>query len=107
MAIDLHDSDFADLLCFAQRELGAFMSAVAELYGPEQATISGRDWLHELESMDGARGLTTRQLWMITIRAAAQLASRLIGTSGGVARSIAVSEQEERYENSDECGRWQ
>jgi hypothetical protein len=62
----------------AERELGAFMSAVTELYGSEQARISAEDWIEEFESRDGLPGLTIREWRLITIAAAARLADRLI-----------------------------
>ena len=36
----------------AERELSAFIRAVAELFGPEQARLSTEDWLDESERMD-------------------------------------------------------
>ena len=62
----------------AERVLGAFISAVTELYGPEQARISAEDWIEEFESMDTMPGLTTGNLRSITIAAAGRLASRSI-----------------------------
>ena len=32
----------------AERELSAFLRAVSELHGPEQAKASAEDWLHQL-----------------------------------------------------------
>jgi hypothetical protein len=55
----------------AERELVSFITAVAELYGPEQASLSGKDWLDESE-------LSTNRQWRaVTIAAAARLAGRL------------------------------
>jgi len=36
-----------------ERELFAFICAVEQLFGPEQARLSMEDWLAELERMDG------------------------------------------------------
>jgi hypothetical protein len=36
----------------AERELSAFIRAVTELFGPEQAKCSTEDWLDELDLMD-------------------------------------------------------
>jgi hypothetical protein len=36
----------------AERELSAFLAAVKELFGPEQASISQKDWLDEAELND-------------------------------------------------------
>lgn len=52
MATTNRDPSCTSLMSKAERELGAFMSAVNELYGPEQARISAGDWIDELESMD-------------------------------------------------------
>jgi hypothetical protein len=66
-------------MTMAERELGAFISAVTQLYGPEEARISAEDWLDELESMDGLPGSTSSEWRQITIAAAARIASRLVG----------------------------
>jgi len=62
----------------AERELGAFISAVTELYGPDQATVSADDWLDELESLDTLPASVGREWRLITIAAATRLASRLM-----------------------------
>ena len=79
MAVDNQNSICACLMSMAGRELGAFLSAVTELYGPEQATISAQDWLDELESIDHVPGSATREWRLITMAASARLARRLIG----------------------------
>jgi hypothetical protein len=38
----------SDLIKMAERELAAFMVAVTDLFGPEQAKESVEDWLREL-----------------------------------------------------------
>ena len=81
---------FACLMSTAERELGAFISAVTESYGPEQARICAEDWLVELESMDGVPRWTTREWRFITIRAAARLASRLITSERFAADPTAI-----------------
>ena len=48
---ELTNSDgptFAKLMTMAERELGAFISAVRELFGPEQVRFAVEDWLDEL-----------------------------------------------------------
>jgi len=42
----------ADLMVIAERELCAFIRAVTELFGPEQARLAAKDWVDELELMD-------------------------------------------------------
>ena len=43
---------FAPLMTMAERELGAFISAVTELFGTEQARLAAEDWLDELLLME-------------------------------------------------------
>ena len=66
-----------DLMVIAERELGAFIRAVTELFGPEQALLAAEDWIDELELMDDLPAPTRRDWGSVTIAAAAQLARRL------------------------------
>jgi hypothetical protein len=66
-----------DLMVIAERELGAFIRAVTELFGPGQARLAAEDWVDELELMDALPGPTRRDWGSVTIAAAAQLARRL------------------------------
>lgn len=77
MTTSNHHPSFDCLMSMAERELGAFMSVVTDLYGSEQARVSARDWIEEFESMNALPGLTARAWRLITIAAAARLASRL------------------------------
>jgi hypothetical protein len=61
----------------AEREFSAFISAVKELLGPDQAQLSAVDWLDELELMDRPPGSTSRHWRAVTIAASARLANRL------------------------------
>lgn len=61
----------------AERELSAFIHAVEELYGPEEAQLSTVDWLDEAESIDMPPVSTGRNWRAVTIAASARLASRL------------------------------
>src|ERR1700680_2456039 len=72
-----HSPADADLMVIAERELGAFIRAVTELFGPEQARLAAEDWVDELELMDALPGPTRRDLGSVTVAAAAQLARRL------------------------------
>ncbi len=67
----------ADLITMAERELGAFFTAVTELFGSEQARLSAKDWLDELELMDSLPGSASRDWLRVTLAASARLASRL------------------------------
>ena len=42
-------STYADQIHIAEAELAAFISAVAQLFGPEQSRTSTEDWLEEAE----------------------------------------------------------
>ena len=72
-----HSPADADLMVIAERELGAFIGAVTELFGPEQARLAAEDWVDELELMDALPGPTKRAWRSVTIAASAQLARRL------------------------------
>ena len=77
---ELTNSDgptFAKLMTMAERELGAFISAVTELFGSEQAGLAAEDWLDELVLIEALPGLTSRDWRLITIAASARLANRV------------------------------
>src|ERR1700694_3107935 len=57
--------------------LGAFMRAVTELFGPEQARVAAEDWVDELEFWDILPEPAGRDWRSVTIAAAARLAKRL------------------------------
>ncbi len=73
--------------CMAEHEFSAFISAVKELFGPDQAQLSVVDWLDELELMDSDLGSRTRHWRAVTIAASARLANRL--NAGSHDRSFA------------------
>jgi len=64
-------------MIIAERELGAFIRAVTESFGPEQARLAAEDWVDELELMDALPGPTRRDWGLVTVGASAQLARRL------------------------------
>ena len=73
----LSGSIYEEQTYLAERELSSFIAAVTELYGPEQAMLSRKDWLDELELMDSLP-LSMNQQWRaVTIAASARLAGRL------------------------------
>jgi hypothetical protein len=77
---ELPNSDgptFAKLMTIAKRELGAFISAVTEVFGSEQARLAAEDWLDELVLTEAVPGLTGRDWRLITIAASARLANRV------------------------------
>jgi hypothetical protein len=79
----MHEDESISTLLFveqtyvAARELSSFIAAVTELYGPDQARLSEKDWLDELERMDVPPSSTNRQWRAVTIAAAIRLACRL------------------------------
>jgi len=81
----------------AEREFSAFISAVKELLGPDQAQLSALDWLDELELMDSQPGTTNRHWREVTIAASARLAKsierrdRMIGHSPKTSTNTRVS----------------
>ena len=72
-----HSPADADLMVFAERELGGFIRAVTELFGPEQARLAADAWVDELELMDALPGPSRRDWGWVTVAASAQLAARL------------------------------
>lgn len=66
----------AELVVRVERELSAFFSAVAELFGPEQATLAAKDWLQQLEGMTDLPG-SPREWRALSIEASAKLAKRV------------------------------
>lgn len=61
----------------AERELAAFIGAVTELFGPEQARVSTEDWLDELTLLAWSSRSNKRKLRAVTIAATARLANRV------------------------------
>jgi hypothetical protein len=74
------DSICAELMIRAERELSAFCSAVAELFGPEEAALAAKDWLQQLEVMTDLP-TSSRDWRLMSIEASARLAKR-VNTSG-------------------------
>jgi hypothetical protein len=70
-------SVYADQMHMAERELGAFISAVAKLFGAEHARLAAEDWLDEAEEMDSPPRSTSRDWRTVTVAAAARLSSQL------------------------------
>jgi len=72
-------STCADQVRLAEREFAAFIGAVMELFGPEQALLSADDWLDESELMDIPARSSSRDWRAVTVAASARLANRLTG----------------------------
>jgi hypothetical protein len=71
------NSLYTDQMHLAERELSAFIVAVTELFGADQARMSVEDWLDESELMDLSPRSTNRDWRAITIAASVRLANRL------------------------------
>ena len=71
------NSLYTNQMHLAERELSAFIAAVAELFGTEQARMSVEDWLDESGLMDVSPRSTYRDWRAITIAASVRLANRL------------------------------
>ena len=69
------------LLRMAERELAALFGTVTELFGSEQARLTSKDWVEEMESVDTLEGFTNRDWRQISISALARLARRLNASS--------------------------
>lgn len=76
----LDEAPCAELMIMAERELAAFLGAVSELYGAEEARLSAQVWLDELESMKSPPGPASRDWRMVTVAALGRLAGRLGAT---------------------------
>lgn len=61
----------------AERELSAFIGAVTQMFGSEQAKDSTKDWLEEAELMDAPPRSTSRDWRSVTVAASARLAGRI------------------------------
>jgi hypothetical protein len=71
----------AVLMASAERELGAFMKAVTDSFGPKEARLAAEDWLEELDSRQELAGVTAYDWRSLTIAAASRLATRLKAAS--------------------------
>jgi hypothetical protein len=71
------NSLYTDQMHLAEHELLAFIAAVEELFGADQARMSAEDWLDESELMDVSLRSTPRDWRAITIAASVRLANRL------------------------------
>jgi hypothetical protein len=75
-----HGHDEEDwLLASAERELSAFLTAVNDLFGAEQAQQASEDWIGELAEMDLANRAPVIDWRRVTIAAAVRLAGRVNG----------------------------
>ena len=75
-----HDPHCAGVMAMAERELGAFLSAVTELFGPELAELSVEEWLEELVATNSLPS-SAREWRRITLNICKRLAARLTALS--------------------------
>jgi len=66
----------AQCLALAERELSAFVTAVHQLFGAEQAWQAGNIWIEELERMDWPSEAPVIDWRKVTIAAAGRLVDR-------------------------------
>jgi hypothetical protein len=71
-----HNFSCAELIAMAERELAALFSAVTELFGSEQASLSAEDWLRVLATMNGLPA-STHEWRGVTFKVLARLAKRV------------------------------
>jgi hypothetical protein len=69
--------NYAAEMDVAERELSAFIGAVTQLFGPEQAKLAAQDWLDEAELTDSPPRSTSRNWRAVTMGASGRLADRL------------------------------
>jgi uncharacterized protein YecA (UPF0149 family) len=69
-------SIYDDQMQMEERELSVFVRAVTELYGPERARISEKEWLDESDLLDDPPRSEIRNWHSVTIAASARLADR-------------------------------
>jgi plasmid stabilization system protein ParE len=76
--VSVRNSTCEDQINMAVRELSAFIRAVTELFGPEQARLAAEDWLDESELLMDRPALASNRDWRsVTVAASARLADRV------------------------------
>jgi hypothetical protein len=73
---DQEGRSITPLLASAEKELSAFVAAVHELFGAEQAQKAAENWIDELEGADWSSKASVFDWRWVTIAAAARLADR-------------------------------
>ena len=76
--VSVRNSTCEDQINMAVRELSAFIRAVTDLFGPEQARLASEDWLDESELLMDSPALASNRDWRaVTVAASARLAARV------------------------------
>jgi hypothetical protein len=73
---DQERKSMAQHLASAERELSAFVAAVHQLFGVEQACRAADSWLEELEQADWPREVPAMDWRKVSIAAAVRLVDR-------------------------------
>jgi hypothetical protein len=73
---DQEGKSMAQHLASAERELSAFVTAVHQLFGPEQARYAADNWMEELEQTEWINEAQAIDWRAVTIAAAAKLVGR-------------------------------
>jgi len=73
---DQEGKSMAQHLASAERELSAFVTAVHQSFGPEQARYAADNWMEELEQTDWISEAQAIDWRALTIAAAARLVGR-------------------------------
>jgi hypothetical protein len=97
------NSTYDDQMHIAERELSAFIRAVSQLFGPEEARLSAEDWLDESELMDSPPRSTSRDWRAVTVAASARLANRLTVASHHRTLFVASIETKVPATSSSNC----
>ena len=71
----------SDFLILAEKELSAFIRAVDQLFGAEQARRSALEWIEELGRMDWPSGESIPDWRRATVGASARLGALLSGSA--------------------------
>ena len=87
------NAECTELLMGSKRELAAFLCAVEESRGSEQAALAVEDWLTEFESLPVLAGFTNKDWRLVTIRAAVKLAARVVPAHAGLSDGQCVPER--------------
>jgi hypothetical protein len=74
---DQEGKSMAQHLASAERELSAFVTAVHQLFGPQQARYAADNWMEELEQTEWINEAWAIDWRAVTIAAAAKLVGRV------------------------------
>jgi hypothetical protein len=80
---DQEGGSITQLLASAEMELSAFVAAVHQLFGAEQAQKATEKWMEELERTDWSNATSVIDWRGVTIAATARLAGRDKGQLSG------------------------